>query len=263
MERKRFYYLIRIQYLGFRYSGWQKQPNRLTIEGMLTKTLKYILPDIKFKLLASGRTDAKVSALDGVFELFVDNHELEDLDLFLTLFNKNLPADIKVTTIKTTTSDFNIIQHSKSKEYIYLFSFGEKNHPFCAPFLANIVAPLDIDKMLVVAELFTGTHDFSAYTARLQPNTKVMRKVDSCVITKNELIGASFFPENSYALTIKGEGFMRYQIRMIMGALIQIGKGELRKQDIIESLKPNNEVKLTSVAPGSGLILNHVDFTNN
>ncbi|MFX0557026.1 tRNA pseudouridine(38-40) synthase TruA [Maribacter sp. CXY002] len=260
MERIRFYYLIRIQYLGFRFSGWQKQPNQLTIEGMLSKTLKYVLPEKRFKLLASGRTDAKVSALNGVFELFLENHQIADLEEFIAVFNKNLPPDIRVTQIEPTNADFNIIQNSKSKEYTYLFSFGEKNHPFCAPFLANIVENLDIDEMMSVAELFKGTHDFSAYTARLQPNTKVIRNVNSCNISNNELISASFFPKNSYALTIKGDGFMRYQIRMIMGALFQVGKGELSKQQIIDSLKPNNTIQLTTVAPGSGLILNQVEF---
>ena len=136
MQVVRYCYLVRLQYLGFRYSGWQKQPGQKTVETMLTKTLKFILDGQKFKILGAGRTDAKVSALDAAFELFV--HEpLENLNKFQVLFNKNLPPDIRIKTISETDEQFNIIQHSKEKEYVYLFSYGEKNHPFAAPFFVN------------------------------------------------------------------------------------------------------------------------------
>ena len=260
MRRTRYYYLIRIQYLGFRYSGWQKQPGRKTVEGMLDKTFKHVLPDAKFKILGSGRTDSKVSALDGVFELFLDDTPLPDLDTFLPIFNRNLPPDIRAMGIKSVTKDFNIIKNSKSKEYVYLFSFGEKNHPFCAPFLYNVVESLDIGLMQETAPILVGTHDFSTYTARVKPNTQVTRTVDYCEIQENDLINASFFPKESYKLVVRGQGFMRYQIRMIMGALIQLGKGELGKQDILDSLHPDKKLRLTTVAPGSGLLLNEIKF---
>ncbi|MFT5736105.1 MAG: tRNA pseudouridine38-40 synthase [Maribacter sp.] len=260
MQKKRFYYIVRLQYLGFRFSGWQKQPGQLTIERMLTKTLKFILPQTPFKILGAGRTDAKVSSLDGAFELFVLEKELPELKGFIDVFNTNLPSDIKVTEITPTTSDFNIIQQSKSKEYVYLFSYGTKNHPFCAPFLTNIIAHLDIALMQEAAELFVGTHNFSSYTAKLQPNTKVIRTITSCTLAPNTLLKANFFPEKSYAFTVNGAGFMRYQIRMMMGALFQVGKGELSLVAINESLTPNTNIVLTTVAPGSGLLLNKLTF---
>lgn len=260
MQKNRFYYIVRLQYLGFRFSGWQKQPGQLTIERMLTKTLKFILPQTTFKILGAGRTDAKVSSLDGAFELFVMEKELPVLENFIDLFNLNLPSDIKVTEIIPTTSDFNIIQQSKRKEYVYLFSHGMKNHPFCAPFLANIIPHLNIPLMQEAAALFVGTHDFSSFTAKLQPNTKVERTISSCELVPNILLKANFFPEESYAFTVNGAGFMRYQIRMMMGALFQVGKGELSVDDIKESLKPNTKIVLTTVAPGSGLLLNKLSF---
>ncbi|VAW11042.1 Similar to tRNA pseudouridine synthase A, group TruA2 [hydrothermal vent metagenome] len=260
MQKKRFYYLIRIQYLGFRYSGWQKQPGQKTVEEMLIKTLKFILPNTPLKVLGAGRTDAKVSALDAAFELFLDDRPIEDINGFLGLFNQNLPPDIRVTEITQTDKNFNIIQNSKEKEYIYLFSHGEKNHPFCAPFLANILDELDIGLMKRAASLFEGKHDFSVYTARIQENTKSIRTIEHCEIRPNTVLTANFFPENSYALHVKGQGFMRYQIRMMMGALIQLGRGEHTILDIETSLKENNDVQLNYVAPGSGLLLNTLEF---
>jgi len=259
MERKRFYYLIKLQFLGFRYSGWQKQPGQKTIEQMLLKTLRFILPNSDFKILGAGRTDAKVSALDAAFELFLDA-PLDDLNQFKLLFNTNLPPDIRITSISETDASFNIIQNSKVKEYVYLFSYGEKNHPFAAPFIANIIDALDIDLMKKACPLFEGEHDFSTYTARLQENTQFVRTIESCEIRANEILQANFFPKRSYALHVKGKGFMRYQIRMLMGALIQLGRGELELATIKQSLEEGNSIQLTFVAPGSGLLLNQLHF---
>lgn len=259
MRKNRFYYLIKVQYLGFRFSGWQKQPKQKTIEQMLLKTLKFIIPNSNFKILGAGRTDAKVSALDAAFELFTEE-EIVDFDTFMLLFNTNLPADIRGIGISEVDKNFNVIQNSKTKEYVYLFSYGEKNHPFAAPFIANIIAELDIHTMKVAAKLFEGTHNFHVYTARIQKNTKSVRTINSCEIRPNKVLEANFFPKVSYALHIKGKGFMRYQIRMMMGALIQLGKGELTLLDIEESLKENSSIQLSYVAPGSGLLLNELHF---
>lgn len=260
MQKKRYYYIVRVQYLGFRFSGWQKQPGQLTIERMLQKTLKFVLPNTQFKILGAGRTDAKVSSLNGAFELFVMERELPELVAFQELVNINLPSDIRITEITPTTADFNIIKNSKRKAYVYLFSHGEKNHPFCAPFLANIITPLNIGLMKEAAACFVGTHDFSAYTAKLSADTKVMRTVQRCEIVPNTLLKANFFPEESFALSVSGAGFMRYQIRMMMGALLQVGKQEIGLDVIKTSLLPNSGIVFTTVAPGSGLMLHELNF---
>jgi len=259
MEKK-YSYVVRLQYLGFRYSGWQKQPGQRTIESMLQKTLKFIAPEKKFKIVGAGRTDAKVSALNGAMQLFTEQGPIEDSSNFIDLFNENLPPDIKILSIEEVAPAFAIIQHKKSKEYCYLFSFGSKNHPFSAPFMANIQADLNIALMKEAASLFCGTHNFKSYTARRQPNTKVIRTITFCEIAINTILKANFFPKNTYVLTVRGEGFMRYQIRMIMGALILLGKGEITMETIKESLAGKEEVLIPFVAPGSGLLLNQIDF---
>ena len=259
MKKKQFHYLVRLQYLGFRYSGWQLQPKQRTIVGMLEKTFSFIYPDTVFKILGAGRTDAKVSALNAAFELFLED-ELENLENFLFDFNKNLPTDIRLLSIEPVNKEFNIIKDSKSKEYLYFFSFGSKNHPFSAPFITNYIDQLDLELMKEGATLFEGTHDFSVFTAAIKPNTKRIRNVASCSIVENDLLNANFFPKNSYILKVYGEGFMRYQIRMIMGTLVQLGKHEMDLDQIKNALKPNSELKLSTIAPGSGLLLNQVNF---
>ncbi|MCK0157889.1 tRNA pseudouridine(38-40) synthase TruA [Cellulophaga sp. F20128] len=260
MKKQKQYYLIRLQFLGYRFSGWQKQPGQKTIESMLLKTLKFVLPDRQYKILGAGRTDAKVSALDAAFELFLDGEPIALIEDFKVHFNKNLPSDIRIISIEHIKEKFNIIQHSKEKEYVYLFSFGKKNHPYAAPFMANIQEALNVEEMEKAAQLFQGTHNFKSYTAKPKENGKFIRTISLSEIRENTILKANFFPKKSYAYHIRGEGFMRYQVRMIMGVLIQIGKGELQLSDIEKSLKETSEIKFKSVAPGSGLMLHSLAF---
>jgi tRNA pseudouridine38-40 synthase len=252
-------YLIHLQFLGFRYSGWQKQPGQKTVEGMLVKTMRFVLPGRQFKLLGAGRTDARVSALQAAFELFLEG-ELQDPPGFLAEVNNNLPPDIRALDIRETDKGFNIINSCKEKEYLYFFAFGQKIHPFCAPFMAGIPELLNIELMVETALLYEGTHDFRAYTTRNGKHKQYVRTITACRIEKNELLKANFFPQTSYVLCVRGQGFMRYQVRMIMGALLGLGKGELSITDIKESLKPGNGMVLTYVAPGSGLLLHRLNF---
>src|SRR5690554_1870326 len=107
-SRYNFFYLIEIQYLGFRYHGWQFQHDLKTLQGMIERTVNFVFQDKKFKVLGSGRTDAMVSAQSSFFELFT-NHEVAINDLHQDL-NENLPPDIRVISCKAIDSQFNIIQ---------------------------------------------------------------------------------------------------------------------------------------------------------
>jgi tRNA pseudouridine38-40 synthase len=260
MFEKRFYYLIKIQYLGYRFHGWQKQPNLKTIHLMIDRTLKYILGDTKFKTLGAGRTDAMVSANEAALELFLYNQSIKDFDAFLSEFNINLPQDIRALSIKEVNKDFNIIQDSKLKEYHYVFSEGQKNHPFCAPILSTILDDLDVDLMKKGAKLFEGTHNFKAYCYKATDKGEYIRTITGCEILNNDLYKASFFPQKSYVFRIKGKGFMRNQIRLMMGCLIKLGRGEVTLTYIEDSLKDNNKIIMDYIAPASGLILHALDF---
>src|SRR5690554_4628492 len=106
--KTRYYYIIEIQYLGFRYHSWQQQPNVITVQEMVLKKLKWMLSETACKVLASGRTGTKVSVNHTYIEVFTDK-KIDDLVCFLEAFNKNLPADITALSIKTTYAQFNII----------------------------------------------------------------------------------------------------------------------------------------------------------
>mgnify|MGYP003720192869 FL=1 len=260
MFQKRYYYLIKFQFLGYRFHGWQKQPNTKTLHLMIDRTLKYVLKDQYFKTLAASRTDAKVSAEEAAFELFLRDKPLADEVQFLVDFNANLPQDIRALSIEQVSADFNIIQDSKYKEYHYLFSNGEKCHPFCAPIMTTILEPLDLKLMAKGAALFQGSHDFKAYCYKATDHGLYKRCLQSCELIENDLYKANFFPKKSHLLRVVGKGFGRHQIRLMMGVLIRLGRGEVSLDYILSSLEENSSIKIDFIAPASGLILNKIEF---
>ena len=247
-------YLISLQFLGFRFSGWQKQKNAKTLHDIVDKSLSFVLEKDTYKTIGVGRTDAKVSANSYYLQLFVDVF-LEE-DVFISALNSNFPADFKAISIAQVDRTFNIINTPKIKEYHYYFSFGAKNHPFAAPFMVNVDENLDLELMKKGAIQFEGEHHFHKYCTKPSENTIFIRTIDSCEIVENDILVANFFPEKSYILKVKGKGFLRYQIRLIMATLFELGKGNLDLQFIEDSLKENNDRKfLRNIAPSSGLQL--------
>lgn len=257
MNHHRHCYLIEFQYLGFRYHGWQKQPTVKTVQEMMERTVSFVLKHDDFKLLASGRTDAMVSAEQAFVELFL-KVEIDQVS-FLEELNYNLPADIRALSIEVVGQDFNVIQDSKEKEYNYLFTYGDKVHPFCAPFLTRFSDNLDIDLMSKTARLFQGKHDFINFCKRPNPDAMSEREVFRSKIVLNDRISASFFPEKSWMYQVIGPGFMRHQVRMMMGALVQVGNGELTLEDVSSLLQSRSD-KFVLTAPASGLMIRSIDF---
>ncbi len=261
MKADRFYYLIHFQYLGFRYHGWQRQPGVRTVQEMVEKTIRFVLEHDEFKVLAAGRTDAKVSAAHAAFELFL--REQADTDWLYSSLNKNLPNDIRILKIEEVDSSFNIIQSPRIKEYLYLFSSGGKNHPFCAPLMVYMEEDLDIPAMKEAARLFEGEHDFRAFCHLPSGDRQTIRTVTTSEITRNDLYSASFFPEESWLYRVCGSGFMRHQVRLMMGALFSVGLGRLDKEVIASALRGEIQDPPAFMAPQSGLILQKLEFSRS
>ena len=255
---KEYFYLVHIQYLGFRFHGWAKQTNVKTVHQFIDKTLPFVLGHQNFKTLGASRTDAMVSANHTVFELFIK--EPLEIDRFFDDLNSNLPADIRAIKVEEKDQNFNVIQFPKMKEYIYLFSFGEKCHPFTAPLLSSFMEDLDIEKMKHGARLFKGSHNFRMYCTKPSAKVDFNRKIEESIIQENDILTANFFPVKSYLYRVSSKGFMRNQIRLMMGQLICLGRGEITLDDIRKSLLDPDETPLDYIAPPSGLILNRIHF---
>lgn len=252
------YYLIKIEFLGFRYHGWQKQAKLKSVQGMIDKTFAFILGHTDFKTLGCGRTDAKVSADDFAFELFVN--EFFDCDELLIRLNKELPSDIRAKSVQEVSTDFNIIQHSKIKEYHYYFSSGTKSHPFNAPLIRDFGASLNIELMKEAAALFIGTHNFKRFASKPSANTIFERSILLSVIEENIRFVDVYTPKEAYVFKVRSKGFLRYQVRLMVGALVDVGRGTMTLEDLKETLADFNGTQIRHIAPSSGLILHKVEF---
>lgn len=250
------FFLIRIEFLGFRFHGWQKQGNLNTIQGKIDKTISHILGHENFRTLGCGRTDAKVSADDFVLELF--SCEDREPGKLLDELNKNLPPDIRAKSLDRVGADFNIIKHPKIKEYHYLFSYGTKIHPFNAPFIRNFGATLDIEKMMKAAKVFEGTHNFKRYAGKPTAKTIFEREIVRSVIEPNTTLIAGFAPAQSYVFKVTSKGFLRYQVRLMMGALIDVGQGLCTIDDLKQSLTHFDGMQMKHIVPASALRLHRV-----
>jgi len=253
------YYLIHIQYLGFRFHGWAKQTDLKTVQLMVDKTLAFILEHNNFKTLGSSRTDAMVSANHMAFQLFIN--DAVDKDQFLKDFNRYLPNDIRAMKIEEVDEKFNIINTPREKEYVYLFAFGEKCHPYGASLMSFFHEQLDIGLMMEGAKIFEGKHNFKKYCSRPSEGTIFEREITHSSIEENNLLKANFFPDKSYAYHIHSKGFMRNQVRMMMGQLISLGKGEIGLEELKNSLIAVDSKPFRYIAPSSGLILNKINFS--
>ena len=162
-------YLIGIQFLGFRFHGWQKQKNVKTLHEMLDKTLTFVFGHEDFKTIGVGRTDSKVSANNYYLQLFI-NESVKETS-FIKTFNSNAPGDIKGLSVSIVSTSFNILQAPKIKEYLYFFSYGQKNNPFATPFIVGVEDKLDIELMKLGAKLFEGEHYFHKYCTKPSQKT--------------------------------------------------------------------------------------------
>lgn len=258
MQNKPFTYLFYIQYLGLRYHGWQKQPGLKTVQGKLEKVFRYVLGHEEFNILSAGRTDSGVSCHRGAFELF--NIAEIDLPSFIDQVNENLPDDIRLLQGKRVSLDFNIIQDVTAKEYRYYFSTGEKFHPFAAGNLTYFTGELDIDSMKAAADIFVGEHDFRRFCAKQKQSDNYHRQIFESEILEDSLILTDGSSLKRYCYRVKGKGFLMHQVRLMMGSLLEVGKGIFTISDIQEVLKSQETSPLSGKVSANGLVLYDVEF---
>lgn len=260
--RSSYFYLLEIAYLGYKYHGYAIQPQHKTIQGQLEKTIRYILgKERPFKTLGCSRTDARVSAKQFFTELFLDS-PLENETQFVDDFKKNLPQDIHFISFKKVDSKFNVIADVESKTYTYTFAIGKTYNAFNAPYIMHFREDLDMNKMMEAAKLFEGRHNFFLFQTGKNNGGEFEKTVDACTLKKNNQFALPApCEQNIYQLTIRSKGFIRYQIRMMVGFLVEIGRGERSIEELKMALQANQQVrKLCFVAPAHGLLLNNVKF---
>ncbi len=222
------YYLIRVAYDGTAYSGWQIQPNAVSVCGVLQERFAKVF-GVPCTIVGASRTDAGVHAYDQVARVST-TLALSPVHM-LRAWGNRLPSDIVIRVITETDASFHPQYHVAYKEYWY--------HLFCArplPFLGRFgtalpeyVHSFDVPLFTRTLQLFEGEHDFTSF-ARIEEGYNPVRTVDSIRVEELKRY-------NTIRVVVRGEGFLRYQIRRMVGAAVMVARdGAAVSYDDIRSL---------------------------
>ena len=236
-----------LSYDGYNYMGFQIQNDLPTIELEINKAL-YKMLNKEIKIYPSGRTDRYVHAINQVIHF-----DLEDYispNGLRNGINTYLPSDIHIKEVSEVSLDFHARFSVKSKEYRYYINTSEYD-PFKARYSVNITN-LDYDLMNEAIKLFIGTHDFKGFaSAQIDERKDTVKTIYDAYINKSD---------NELEFVFIGTGFLKYQIRRMMGILVEIGRKKETKEKILEVLEKKDPKISHRVLDGMGLFLYDVKY---
>ena len=244
-------YLMTFSYDGSKYSGYQKQPKKKTIQSEIEKVLKKINSEQKVDIHASGRTDAGVHALNQ--KAHFDMDAKMSTDKLKYSINCLLPKDIYIKDIKEVNDDFHARFNVKAKEYVYKINMGEYN-PIEKDYVYQYNKKLDAVEMERALKYLEGTHDFKSFTKADEEKNDFVRTIVQTTFIRD------LKNVNSIQISFLGTGFLRYMVRNMVGTLIEIGEGKYKSEDIISILEAKDRRKAGITAPPEGLYLKDVFY---
>lgn len=242
-------YKIKFSYDGTNYSGYQKQPDKSTIQETLENALTTVLRE-QIEIVASGRTDAGVSAIEQVAHMIVETEI--NAQRTIGYVNTLLPEDIRINEIERVEEDFHARYSAKIKTYEYWFYIGKEKTPVFERMATHIGYDVDVEKMILATKYFIGEHDFGAFCAS---NTEVVNKVRTIYDLNIVNLGGKL-----YKMEITGNGFLYNMVRIIMGTLISVGIGKTPVEQVEKIINSKDRALAGKTMPSKGLYLKKVCY---
>lgn len=237
-----------IEYDGTQYAGWQVQPNGLSVQEVIEEALSRLLKE-KVRLRSSGRTDAGVHARGMVAEFGTD--KTIPLKAFSDGLNSLLPQDIAIRDAQEATPGFNPRKDAKGKHYRYTILNAARRSPLNRFFVWRVGGDLDLPAMERAARHFVGEKDFAAFRASNCAAKTTIRRIDSLQISRQE---------EFVVIDVIGSGFLKYMVRIIVGTLVEVGKGVRDPEEIPRLLEAGDRRRTGITAPPQGLCLVEVIY---
>lgn len=239
---------LTIEYDGKDFNGWQKQPNKLNIQGEIEKAIERITGE-EVELNASGRTDAGVHALGQVANFKTNsNIPIEKISIAL---NTNLKKSIRILNAEEVDERFHSRLSCKEKTYRYVINNSEygtaiyRNMEYCFP------QKLDVETMQKAAKYFEGEHDFKAFKASGTSSKSSVRTIFKAEVTKHE---------DRIYIELTGNGFLYNMVRIISGTLLEVGMGRIKPEEVSEIIESKDRLKAGKTLPPQGLFLVNVNY---
>jgi tRNA pseudouridine38-40 synthase len=249
---------LTLAYDGTDFSGWQVQPGRATIQGLVASAIgrltgENVLPQ------GSGRTDAGVHALAQVATLATRSPI--PVENFAKALNDTLPAPIRVLSAEEVAPEFHARKSARAKTYQYRMDRRATCSPFVARYVWHYPFPLDEAAMAEAAGVVEGENDFTSFAAvdpekspgdgeREPPRTNVRRIYSSLWQRRGD----------EFVYTVRGSGFLHHMVRNLVGTFVLVGRGTLDRQGLRQILALRDRSAAGATAPASGLFLMNVEY---
>lgn len=240
--------MITFSYDGTNFHGFERQIGYRTIQEEIENVLRYINNDINTFIVASGRTDKGVHAKKQICHVDI-NVSITEYKLKRAM-NSLLPNDIHVISTKVVDDSFHARYMVKEKVYEYKLNMGEFN-PIERNYIYQFNRKLDICKMQDAIKYFIGIHDFKAFTPNKDKRNNYIREIyDAKITLENDIM----------TFTFRGNGFIKYQIRNMVGLLIEIGLNKKDVNSVLKILDSKNRSNQFRTSHPEGLYLIDVKY---
>jgi tRNA pseudouridine38-40 synthase len=245
---------VTLSYDGTDFSGWQVQPDAVTVQGTLASAIGRITGE-KVLPQGSGRTDAGVHALAQVMTFVTESSV--PTDNFLKAMNSILPASVRVLEVAEAPPEFHARHSARAKTYRYRIY----RESICPPFLARYVwhypYPLDDEAMARAGKTVVGEYDFTSFAA-VDPERS--RESEPAFNVRRIFSSAWDRSADELVYSVRGSGFLHHMVRNLVGTFILVGRGTLQVEEIPRILEARKRSAAAATAAASGLYLVSVEY---
>lgn len=239
-----------IEYDGKPFNGWQKQPEKLNIQGEIERAIEEITGE-KVELIASGRTDAGVHSF-GQTANFKTNSNIP-IEKFAIAINSKLKKSIVVKSAEEVDERFHSRYNCVRKKYRYVINNSKCGSAIYRALEYHIPIKLDVEKMKEAAKYFEGEHDFKGFKATGGNNKSTVRTIYKAEVKYNE-------DDERIMIELTGNGFLYNMVRIIAGTLVEVGLGKIEPKGIKEIIEAKDRTKAGKTLPAQGLYLMEVYY---
>ncbi len=239
---------LTIEYDGKDFNGWQKQPNKLNIQGEIERAIEEITGE-KVDLIASGRTDAGVHALAQMAN-FKTNSKLP-VEKYPIALNTKLKKSIRIQKAEEVEENFHSRYHCKQKTYRYIINNSGQGSSIYRNLEYFIPNKLDVEKMQEAVKYFEGEHDFKAFKASGTSSKSSVRTIYKAKVEKQG---------ERIIIELTGNGFLYNMVRIIAGTLVEVGLGKIKPEEISEIIEKKERANAGKTLPPQGLYLVKVEY---
>ena len=241
-------YKCTVAYSGAGYCGWQTQKYGNSVQEYIESALERIF-DSPVRIMAAGRTDAGVNAWGQVFQ-FDSEKDIGERKL-MGAINGFLPKNIHIRKVEKKDQLFHVRYCVKTKQYDYRINLGEYD-VFTRDSAYQCPYPVDVRKMEEAAQYFIGTHDFTSFNSNsLKETPDQVRTIESITFHRDG---------DMLTISYRGRGFLRYMVRMMTAALLEVGRGRMEPENIKVLLEAKSKTVARRNAHPEGLTLKEITY---